>query len=73
MSASADNKMNEPVDYFQAMRAFDKDQGRKPDDFDLPLKSSEVPGGGVDYLAVSREWAKYLDRDRSEVIRDEKQ
>ena len=47
------------VDYFQAMREFDKSQGKKADDFDMPLKSSEEDGG-VDYLAVSREFEKYL-------------
>ena len=55
------------VDYFQAMRDFDKSQGKKADDFDMPLKSSEEDGG-VDYLAVSREFEKYLIEDQSEVI-----
>ncbi len=60
------------VDYFQAMREFDKSQGKAPDDFDIPLKSSEKPDGGVDYLAVSRKWKEYLDSDRSEVIHNGK-
>ena len=47
------------VDYFHAMREFDRAQGKKADDFDMPLKSSEE-NGGVDYLAVSREFEKYL-------------
>ena len=51
--------MEKVVDYFQAMRDFDKFQGKKADDFDMPLKSSEEDGG-VDYLAVSREFEKYL-------------
>ncbi len=51
--------MEKVVDYFQAMRDFDKFQGKKEDDFDIPLKSSEEDGG-VDYLAVSREYEKYL-------------
>ena len=50
---------NKVVDYFQAMREFDQSQGKKADDFDMPLKSSEEDGG-VDYLAVSREFEKYL-------------
>ena len=54
------------VDYFQAMRDFDKSQGKKADDFDMPLKSSEEDGG-VDYLAVSREYQKYL-IENTEVI-----
>jgi hypothetical protein len=33
--------MDKVVDYFQAMRDFDKSQGKKADDFDMPLKSSE--------------------------------
>ena len=55
------------VDYFQAMRDFDKSLGKKADDFDMPLKSSEEDGR-VDYLAVSREYEKYLIEDQSEVI-----
>ncbi len=51
--------MDKVVDYFQAMRDFDKFQGKKTDDFDMPLKSSEEDGG-VDYLTVSREFEKYL-------------
>ena len=51
--------MDKVVDYFQAMRDFDKSQGKKADEFDMPLKSSEEDGG-VDYLAVSREYQKYL-------------
>ena len=43
------------IDYSQVMRDFDKSQGRKPDDFDIPLRSSSEPDGGVDYLAASRE------------------
>ena len=39
------------VDYFRVMRDFDKSQGKAPDDFDFPLKSSEEPDGGVDYLS----------------------
>ena len=51
--------MDKVVDYFQAMREFDRAQGKKADDFDMPLKSSEEDDG-VDYLAVSREFEKYL-------------
>ena len=51
--------MEKVVDYFQAMRDFDKSQGKKADEFDMPLKSSEEDGG-VDYLAVSRGYEKYL-------------
>ena len=51
--------MEKVVDYFQAMRDFDKFQEKKTDDFDMPLKSSEEDGG-VDYLTVSREFEKYL-------------
>ena len=60
------------VDYFQIMRDFDKSQGKKPDDFDIPLKSSEEPDGGVDYLAVSRKWEKYLAEDQSDLIHNGK-
>ncbi len=34
------------VDYEQEIRDFDKFQGRKPDDFDIPLKSAAVLNGG---------------------------
>ncbi len=60
-----------PVDYFKAMRDFDKSQGRKPDDFDIPLKDS-VEDDGVDYLEVSREYEEYLEKDQSEVIHGKK-
>ena len=59
--------MEKVVDYFQAMRYFDKFQGKKADEFDMPLKSSEEDGG-VDYLAVSREYERFLIEDQSEVI-----
>ena len=58
--------MDKVVDYFQAMRDFDKFHGKKADDFDMPLKSSEEDGG-VDYLAVSQEYEKYL-AENKEVI-----
>ena len=64
-------KDDKVVDYFQAMREFDKAQGIKPDGFDIPLKSS-LEDGGVDYLAVSREYERYLASDQSDVIRNEK-
>ena len=51
--------MDKVVDYFRAMRNYDQSQGKKADDFDMPMKSSEEVGG-VDYLAVSREYQKYL-------------
>ena len=60
--------LRKPVDYFRAMRNFDKNQGKAPDDFDFPLKSSEEPDGGVDYLSVSRKWKEYLDSDQSDLI-----
>ncbi len=56
------------VDYVQAVREFDKSQGKKPEGFDMPLRSTEVPGGGVDYLKVSREYVHYLEKDGSEII-----
>ena len=58
--------MEKVVDYFQAMRDFDKSQGKKADEFDMPLQSSEAEP--VDYLKVSQEFEKYLIEDRSEVI-----
>ena len=58
--------MDKVVDYFQAMRDFDKSQEKKADEFDMPLKSSEEDGG-VDYLAVSQEYEKYL-AENKEVI-----
>ena len=61
------------VDYFQAMREFDKAQGKKPDGFDVPLRSAEAPDGSVDYLKVSREFVQYLEKDRSEVIHIDKE
>ena len=36
--------MEKVVDYFQAIRDFDKFQGKKADDFDMPLKSSKEDG-----------------------------
>ncbi len=51
----------------EVMRDFDKSEGKKADDFDMPLKSSEEDGG-VDYLAVSREFEKYL-AENVDVIR----
>ena len=39
--------MDKVVDYFQAMRDFDKSQGKQADDFDMPLKSSEEDGGVI--------------------------
>ena len=59
--------MDQAVDYLQAMRDFDRSQRKQADDFDMPLKSSEEDDG-VDYLAVSREFEKYLIEDHSEVI-----
>ena len=56
------------VDYFRVMRDFDKSQGKAPDDFDFPLKSSEEPDGGVNYLAISRKWEKYLAEGQSDLI-----
>ena len=37
----------------------------------MPLKSS-LEDNGVDYLAVSREYERYLASDQSDVIRNEK-
>ncbi len=55
------------VDYFQAMRDFDRAQGKKADWFDAPLRSAEKDGV-VNYLSVSREYQDYLEKDRSEMI-----
>ena len=63
-----DKNVGKPVDYFRAMRNFDKNQGKVPDDFDFPLKSSEEPDGGVNYLAISRKWEKYLAEGQSDLI-----
>ena len=60
------------VDYMQVVRDFDKSQGKKPDGFDMPLRSAEDEEGVVDYLKVSREYVKYLIDDQSEVIHNEK-
>ena len=62
----------EAVDYLQAVERQEKEKqkgrrGKKPAGFE-PFKDSVVPDGGVDYLAVSRKWEQYLDRDESEVI-----
>ena len=59
---------NNVVDYLQAVRDFDKAQGKKPDGFDYPLRSSEEPEV-VDYLKVTREYVQYLETNKSEVIR----
>ena len=59
--------MEKVVDYFRAMWDFDKSQGKQADDFDMPLESLEEDDA-VDYLAVSREYEKYLIEDQSEVI-----
>ena len=60
------------VDYFRVMRDFDKSQGKAPDDFDFPLRSSEETDGGVDYLSVSRKWKEYLDSDQTDLIHNGK-
>ncbi len=61
------------IDYFQAIRDFDKSHDRKPDNFSAPLKSSEEPDGGVNYLVVSRKWKEYLDSDQSVIHNEKKQ
>ena len=56
------------VDYLQAVREFDKAHGKKPEGFDIPLRSSEEPLECVDYLSVSRKFEQFLNTDQSEVI-----
>ncbi len=55
------------VDYLQAVRDFDQAQGKKPDGFDYPLRSSEEPEV-VDYLKVTREFVSYLETKQPDVI-----
>ena len=47
-------------DYLKAMQNYDKSLGRKQNDTDLPLKYNATTDGGVDYLAISKEYEKYL-------------
>jgi len=60
------------VDYFQAVREFDLDQGKKPDSFAAPLRDSVVSDGVVDYLTVSREYERYRNAGNLDVIHNEK-
>lgn len=55
------------VDYLQAVRDFDKAQGKKADGFDYPLRSPEEPEA-VDYLKVTREFVSYLETEQPDVI-----
>ena len=55
------------VDYLQAVRDFDKAQGKQADEFDYPLRSAEEPGV-VDYLKVTREFVSYLETEQPDVI-----
>ena len=60
-------KEDNVVDYLQAVRDFDLAQGKKPDGFDYPLRSSEEPVV-VDYLKVTREFVSYLETEQPDVI-----
>lgn len=55
------------VDYIQAVRDFDKAQGKKPDGFDYPMRSSEEQEP-VDYVKVTREFVQYLETEQPDVI-----
>ena len=57
------------VDYEQAMLDFDRHRGKKPEDINIPLKSMAVSDGGVDYMAASRAFQEYMDKDESDAIR----
>ena len=57
------------VDYVQAITTFDQLHGRKPENTDIPLKSSNTPDGGVDYLAASQAYQRLHNEDDSDVIR----
>ena len=48
------------VNYSQAMKNYDKSLGRKQEDTDLPLKYNTTEDGGVDYMAASKAYEKYL-------------
>ena len=56
------------VDYVQAITEFDQLHGRKPEDTDIPLKNSNTPDGGVDYLAASQAYQRLQNEDDSDVI-----
>ena len=58
---------NKVVDYLQAVRDFDQARGKKPEEFDVPLRSPEEPEV-VDYLKVTREYVQYLETNKSGVI-----
>lgn len=61
------DKNQEPVSYIQAVRDFDKAQGKKPDGFDYPMRSSEDQEP-VDYVKVTREFVQYLETEQPDVI-----
>lgn len=65
-------KKDKPVDYEKAMRDFEKSQKGPAMRKEKPFKSTILPDGGVDYLAVSRAYEKALIEDQSEVVRNEK-
>lgn len=56
------------VDYLQAVRVFDKAHGKKPEGFDIPLRSSEELPESVDYLSVMQKYEQFLNTDQLEVI-----
>ena len=60
------------VNYFQAVRDFDKAHGRKQKDFDTPVRNRAVPDAGVDYLTVSRAYEQYLKQEHSDAVHGEK-
>lgn len=65
-------KKDKPVDYEKAMRDFEKSQKGPVMRKEKPFKSTILPDGGVDYLAVSRAYEKAMIEDQSEVVRNEK-
>jgi len=65
-------KTDKPVDYERAMRSFEMQQKGPVMRKEKPFKSTILPDGGVDYLAVSRAYEKALIEDQSEVVRNEK-
>jgi len=48
------------VDYSRAMQDYEKSMGRKVTDDVIPIENKITPDGGVDYIAVSRDYEKYL-------------
>ena len=64
---------NKPVDYEQAIREFDENRSATALNTDCLQKFVPAVDGVVDYVAVSKEYQRYLISDESFVIHNEKE